>query len=170
MGLREAIISLRALDTSARACGTGACVRVPGAWRGELLAVKTSGKQVRRGLAVPCGNSAHITVPKQVAGQKVHVERPDVWSRVQEFASTIRAKIPGTQIWLFGSHLNGEPNQWSDVDLLVVTPKRVSRRTLSRFWKGKQRPEILTYSREEFREELGLCGIVDEAVRTGAKV
>lgn len=179
MGLRDAMADLRGFDTAVRACGTGACVRVPRAWRGGLVCVRSGKSGAWRGLAKPCGGSAHLLVPKAVRGERVRVERPEVWGAVRGFAEGVRREVPGAEVFFFGSHLRGNPGRDSDVDLMVVTPRRLREegrwRLVDRLWgvfdhPGRPRVEVLWRTRGEFHRERGLCGIVDEVLRTGVEV
>ncbi|MBI4361752.1 MAG: nucleotidyltransferase domain-containing protein [Euryarchaeota archaeon] len=174
MGLREAWSRIRTFEASARSCGTGACVRVPRSWRGDVLVVRAGPRVVKRGLAAPCGNSGHITVPKAMVHRRVVVSRTGLMEQIAGFAGRVKAQVPGSRLWFYGSHLRGRPRRDSDIDLLVVTPRPLSperrQRLVERLWPMKRPPDILWYTRRDFEREKGMCAIVDEVRKTGVRV
>lgn len=46
----------------------------------------------------------------------------DVTSRIDEFRERLYSAIAVEAIVLFGSHARGEPREWSDIDLAVISP------------------------------------------------
>jgi len=51
----------------------------------------------------------------------------DERSAIHVCSSTIRALIPVSEIILFGSKARGDSTEESDIDLLVITPREISR-------------------------------------------
>lgn len=80
------------------------------------------------------------------------------------------------RIIFFGSRWKGKPNQWSDVDLVVVSPrfsklKSFQRAPTIRLKLNLTYPvDMLCYTPKEFSQRKNLPTIVREAVRTGIEV
>ena len=64
---------------------------------------------------------------------------PAVLASVQSYLRELAAQgIPVAFGVLFGSHANGTPDEWSDIDLLVVSPRfdgHIARTDVDRLWR-----------------------------------
>ena len=47
--------------------------------------------------------------------------REQLSSIVQDYISKLKSKINIEQIYLYGSYAKGNPNEWSDIDLYVIS-------------------------------------------------
>ena len=81
------------------------------------------------------------------------------------------------EAWLYGSWARGEQHEWSDVDLLVVSPKFQGARfidrpgPLYRHWDIlNPYPELLAYTPEEFERAREGMGIERVAYETGIRI
>ena len=41
---------------------------------------------------------------------------------LRKYISLLKKQIPVTMVILYGSYARGKPNEWSDIDLIVVSP------------------------------------------------
>ena len=49
---------------------------------------------------------------------------PSVLNQVQQFTKKVKqAKIPISQVIVFGSHAKGTAHEWSDIDVCIVSPQ-----------------------------------------------
>ena len=46
----------------------------------------------------------------------------DIEENIRRFATEVQSQYDVQAIYLFGSHASGEANEWSDIDLLVISP------------------------------------------------
>lgn len=47
-----------------------------------------------------------------------------VEENIKEYLAVLKEDhLPISQVWLFGSYAKGNPNQWSDIDLCIISPK-----------------------------------------------
>ena len=47
---------------------------------------------------------------------------PDIEENIRRFVTEVQSQYDVQAIYLFGSHASGEANEWSDIDLLVISP------------------------------------------------
>lgn len=98
----------------------------------------------------------------------------------QAVLEQLRAKLPELRetfhpqdIILFGSHARDEAREWSDIDLIIVSPgfEQVKRPNRHRpFFKIMWRDEavdLICLTPEEFEKLLGWPGVVSTANREG---
>jgi predicted nucleotidyltransferase len=84
-------------------------------------------------------------------------------SELSEIASAIEAVAPRSKVLLFGSFVNGSPNQFSDIDICVVVPQLERNRfeimdeiREALFHKIDYPIDILLFSNDEFIKNSGL--------------
>lgn len=93
--------------------------------------------------------------------------------RVRTFIQKIRKKFDIKQAILFGSRARGDNLEYSDYDILLVSPKFkgvfFSKRAAQfyDFWPYDYDLELLCYTPEEFEEMKRRIGIVRKAVKEG---
>ncbi|MFH1663981.1 MAG: DUF2080 family transposase-associated protein [archaeon] len=98
---------------------------------------------------VPFGNGSIVYTPKKWIGKKVLVvleEKPiDVKGEAMEMLKPFLSSIQG--VFLFGSFARKEQTEESDVDLLVISDKKIELKRKGRF-------DFIAKTKEEFFEEL----------------
>jgi predicted nucleotidyltransferase len=97
------------------------------------------------------------------------------YNTISNVINRIAANINPDKIYLFGSYANGQANDDSDIDLLVVKdtsePKYKRSIELQRLLIGSKLPvDILVYTNEEFEKEKSVkYSFVNSAIK-GAKL
>ena len=104
----------------------------------------------------------------------------DVISDVKRFKKRIKSKYGTKKIILFGSQARGEARKWSDVDLLVVSPKFKGKHRLEHaqnlYWvwhrhlKINRPVDFLCYSPDEFEKQRKRITIVKQAIEEGIEI
>jgi predicted nucleotidyltransferase len=70
----------------------------------------------------------------QSMNAKQRLTHPHLKKLLKKYLPVIREQYTPEQVWLFGSYAHGRPREWSDLDLLIVSPQfgrgqRIKRRT-----------------------------------------
>ena len=79
-------------------------------------------------------------------------------------------------MFLFGSYATGKTRKWSDVDLVIVSPKFRKKKSYQRarrlydYWDLKYPVDFLCYTPEEFNKLKKQITIVKQAVETGIEI
>jgi len=104
----------------------------------------------------------------------------DVIRDIRRFKKRIKAKYGAKKIILFGSQARGETHEWSDVDLIVVSPKFKGKNALKgaqnlygewhRYLKIDRPVDFLCYSPEEFEKQRKRISIVKQALEEGIEI
>ena len=99
---------------------------------------------------------------------------------VRRFKHQVEHKYDAKKIILFGSQARGEAKKWSDVDLIVVSPKFKGKNSLKgaqnlygewhRYLKLNRPVDFLCYSPEEFEKQRRRITIVKQAVEEGIEI
>lgn len=97
--------------------------------------------------------------------------------QIQRFIDHLRHHIAVQGAVLFGSHAYGEPHEWSDIDLVIISPDFVGQPLIDRLqflywaaWKaGTNWIEPLGYTPEEF-ESAGPLSLLGEVRERGTVV
>jgi predicted nucleotidyltransferase len=72
------------------------------------------------------GNGAHIAVPKEWIGQQIIVIRPLKNSVKRQILETLEPYLDYVVgVYLYGSHARNESDEYSDIDLLIITNKKI---------------------------------------------
>lgn len=97
-------------------------------------------------------------------------------NRLRAFKKRTSKDFPITKMYFFGSRATGKPKRWSDIDLIIVSPKF---RKLNFFKRGARMydkwdinhpVDFLCYTPEEFKKLSKQITIVKEAVETGIEI
>ncbi len=95
---------------------------------------------------------------------------------VTRFKDRVARRMNVTSLFLFGSRANGQPDDWSDYDFIVVSPDFEGVRFLARanklddFREPGTAYDFLCYTPDEFEEMVNGITIVREAVETGIRL
>ncbi|PIU10840.1 nucleotidyltransferase [Candidatus Kuenenbacteria bacterium CG08_land_8_20_14_0_20_37_23] len=82
-------------------------------------------------------------------------------------------RLPIREVWLFGSYAKGNPHEWSDIDLCIVSPKfKDPFRAMQYLWLKRIKDNGLTiepvgYSQKDFAEGSSL---ISEIKQHGIKI
>lgn len=106
---------------------------------------------------------------------------PKVSYILDNYLALIRKEFAPAELWVWGSRVYGNPSEYSDVDMILVSPRFVDmgfyeRRKLFRRIIGLDRDpnaevvDILCYTPEEFEKKSNSPTIVREAVEKGIRL
>ena len=111
---------------------------------------------------------------------KKRLAHPRVKKFTKDYLPAIKKLYAPEQVWLFGSYAHGRPDQWSDLDVLVVSKKfardnRLERRSKflvkTGIWRnGEFVVDPLCYTPAEFERARQMPCIVAEVVETGIQL
>jgi predicted nucleotidyltransferase len=72
------------------------------------------------------GNGAHIFVPKEWVGEQITLIRPKIKSYKEKIVEIIRPYFESISgVYLYGSYARDEQREGSDIDLLVISNKKI---------------------------------------------
>ena len=101
----------------------------------------------------PIGNGAHVFAPKEWMGEKVVVIRnpePSLKKRILKIIEPHLENILG--VYLYGSYTRSEQRQDSDIDLLIISNKKI---------KIKEKGfEIITLEKGKIRESIKIAPVL----------
>ena len=96
-----------------------------------------------------------------------------VSKQVEILKNTLKKKFAVKQIFVFGSHAYGKPDEDSDIDLCVITDlnnkrkidiiREIRRELIDLIFNPL---DILVYSEEEFKERAGLRSTLEHKIMT----
>jgi hypothetical protein len=100
---------------------------------------------------------------------------------INNYLDKIKTLFNPQEIWVWGSRIYGTPTPYSDVDMIVVSPKFSQIRFLKRrstflretgllYDKKAEVVDALCYSPEEFERRRNTIGIVSEALVKGIRI
>jgi len=102
-------------------------------------------------------------------------EREEYLRKASEFAECVLRKLSNSTIVVYGSVARGDYNEWSDIDVLIITSEKIPRKPVERLevlhdcMKSNPRVEPVVITREEFTRLLEKKNpLVIEAVERGA--
>jgi len=109
------------------------------------------------------------------------IQDPKVRYILDHYLERIRQRFAPAQVWVWGSRVYGEPDEYSDVDMVVVSDKFRGiafwkRRALFREATGiaedpnAEVVDVLCYTPEEFAERASAPTVIREAIMKGARV
>lgn len=96
--------------------------------------------------------------------------------QLREFKKSVTVDLPIRKMYLFGSRAVGKPHKYSDVDLVIVSPKFKGLDFFKRgakmydYWNLKYPVDFLCYTPEEFNKLKKQITIVKEAVENGIEI
>lgn len=103
-------------------------------------------------------------------------KRKDIIMKLKVFKERLSDEIPIEKMIFFGSVAHGRGKEYSDIDLIIVSPKfrgvKFRERPLSfyKYWQLNLPFDFLCYTPEEFKERKRGINIVREAVKTGIAI
>jgi len=113
-------------------------------------------------------------------------ERPSPQERLRNFVSKYLPKIRDyyqpTEVWLWGSHAYGEPHEYSDIDIIVVSDRftgdwalaeraiELAKRVGLDFRREIGTVEVICYRPEEFERQRNRITIVAEGIKKGKRL
>jgi predicted nucleotidyltransferase len=80
-------------------------------------------------VVTPSGNGAHVFIPKEWTGEEVFIvrrirQKADIKTRILDALDNYLEHIEG--IYLYGSYARGEADANSDIDVLLITNKKLN--------------------------------------------
>ena len=103
-------------------------------------------------------------------------ETADQFRIVAKFVKRLQEAFPVTAVFFFGSRARGTYDQWSDFDLIIVSPIFAGLDFFQRWhlvrtsWKENTGADFFCYSPEEYEELKEEISVPGEAVRSGVRV
>lgn len=103
-------------------------------------------------------------------------KKKDLVKKLKVFRELVNNEIPINKFILFGSFAHGNPHKWSDVDLIVVSPKFRRKKSYKRarklydYWNLDYPVDFLCYTPEEFNKLKKQITIVRQAVKEGISI
>ncbi len=103
-------------------------------------------------------------------------QRENIINELKLFKKELSRHVPIQKMMLFGSFAKGTPHQWSDVDLLLVSPafrkKKFHQRLrgLNDYWTLSKPVDFLCYSPEEFDKLRKSISLVKTIVKEGVDI
>ena len=103
-------------------------------------------------------------------------KRKTIKGKLKNFKEFVNKDFPVNKMYFFGSRAKGKPHKYSDIDLVIVSPKF---RKLDFFKRGARMydhwnldypVDFLCYTPEEFNKLKKQVTIVREAVREGIEI
>ncbi len=96
--------------------------------------------------------------------------------KLKFFKKSVNEDFPITNMYLFGSQVSGRTHKWSDIDLIIVSPKFKKLDFFKRgakmydYWDLNYPVDFLCYTPGEFKKLKKQVSIVSEAVKEGIKI
>lgn len=103
-------------------------------------------------------------------------KKKNLIKKLKIFRNMINSEIPVEKMFLFGSYAIGKARRWSDIDLIIVSPKFRRKKSYQRarrlydYWDLNYPVDFLCYTPEEFNKLKKQITIVREAVETGIEI
>ncbi|MBI3035238.1 nucleotidyltransferase domain-containing protein [Candidatus Woesearchaeota archaeon] len=97
-------------------------------------------------------------------------------SKLKNFKKDVSGEFKISYMYLFGSRAAGKPHRYSDIDLIIVSPKFRGLDFFRRgakmydYWNLNYPVDFLCYTPEEFNKLKKQTTIVGEAVKSGVKI
>ena len=116
-----------------------------------------------------------------MARKQTQIQDSDVRYILTQYLDRITREFAPAEVWVWGSRVYGEPDEYSDVDMVLVSDRFEGipfwkRRALFRQVTGiaddpnAQVVDVLCYTRGEFQEKASSPTVVREAVQRGSRV
>ncbi len=109
-------------------------------------------------------------------GKEKTLERKLLKKRLADFKFIVNKDIPIEKLILFGSRAKGNYHKWSDIDLIIVSPKFRKLNFFKRgakmydYWNLNYPVDFLCYTPEEFKILKKQITIVREALKEGITI
>lgn len=103
-------------------------------------------------------------------------KKKDLIKKLKVFRESVNDEIPIDKMLFFGSFAKGKQHKWSDIDLVVVSPKFKRKKSFKRarklydHWNLNYPVEFLCYTPQEFNKLKKQFTVVKEAVKTGIEI
>ena len=103
-------------------------------------------------------------------------KKEDLKKELENFKFRLSKRIPIDRMIFFGSSASGKPHKYSDIDLIIVSPKfrgiefRYRPLGFYKYWKSDKPFDFLCYTPEEFNKLKKQITIVREAARDGIEI
>lgn len=97
-------------------------------------------------------------------------------NQLKQFKNSVNKEFPIRNMYFFGSRANGKAHKWSDIDLIIVSPKfrklDFFKRgaTMYNYWKLRYPVDFLCYTPEEFKKMSKGITIISEAIKSGIRI
>ncbi|MBM3471890.1 MAG: nucleotidyltransferase domain-containing protein [Armatimonadetes bacterium] len=101
---------------------------------------------------------------------------PEVGRFLRECLDPIRAAFAPQALFLFGSRVHAARDEWSDIDILLVSDRFAGQRMLDRLRAFRRQidphrhVDVLCVTPEGFEQRRNGATIIAEAVRTGVRI
>ncbi len=100
---------------------------------------------------------------------------------LNKYLNTIKSIYKPDEVWLWGSRIYGKPDEYSDIDLIVVSDKFSDVKFTKRMYKfiesigllndrTVETVDVLCYTPAEFLKKRGQISIINEAIRKGIRI
>lgn len=97
-------------------------------------------------------------------------------TELSKVKKSISADFHVDRMIFFGSRASGKPHKWSDIDLIIVSPKFKNLDFIERgakmydYWTLDYPVDFICYTPEEFRKRSSKISIVSQAIKTGIEI
>jgi predicted nucleotidyltransferase len=100
---------------------------------------------------------------------------------LNKYLGKIKSIYKPDELWLWGSRAYGKPDEYSDIDLIVVSEKFSDVKFTKRMYKfidsigllndrTAETVDVLCYTPAEFLKKKGQVSIINEAIRKGIRI
>ena len=102
--------------------------------------------------------------------------RKTIELKLKKFKKNVNKDLSVSKMYFFGSRATGKPHKYSDIDLIIVSPKFRKLDFFKRgakmydYWNIDYPVDFLCYTPEEFNKLKKQITVVREAVRNGIKI
>ena len=99
--------------------------------------------------------------------------RTIIKKKLKQFKNSVSEEIPITKMYFFGSRAKGTPNKYSDIDLIIISPKFKNMNFFKRgalmykHWDLNYPVDFLCYTTTTFNKLKKQESIVKQAVKEG---
>lgn len=103
-------------------------------------------------------------------------KRTVIKRKLRNFKKQVSKDFPINRMIFFGSQASGRARKWSDIDLIIVSPKFRKLDFIQRgakmydYWDLHMPVDFLCYSPNEFKKLSKQTTIVSEAIKTGIEI
>lgn len=104
------------------------------------------------------------------------MDRREVVRHLKKFKKDLSCAIGESEIILFGSHARGDANEYSDIDLLIVSDGFIRINPLRRsakirpFWSIHSPVDMICLTRREFDSKKDGLNVISEARKEGVVI